>query len=243
MLERVNCPAADPTRSTMAFCQQANLQYSLTVTTAGERQLFHFTHVRNLRGVLARKLLLSDSIMQRQGGVPVECGDRDIKAGRRTRPVKVPPYGVPADYVPFYFAPRSPMLYKIFRGGVATYQDGQPPLVYLVTTVNDAVFTGRPYVFSDGNCAAEITRHFTDLDLMADVVDWRILRARHWANTADDGDRMRRRMAEFLIHETMPISALQGISTYDRDYAEQVQQSLKEVNLTLPVSVRRDWYY
>ncbi|WP_161500401.1 type II toxin-antitoxin system toxin DNA ADP-ribosyl transferase DarT [Streptomyces antimycoticus] len=205
--------------------------------------MFHFTHVRNLRDVLASKQLVSDSIMQSRGGVPVECGDRGIKAGRRTRPVKVPPHGVPADYVPFYFAPRSPMLYKIYRGGVPTYQDGQLPLVYLVTTVKGAVSSGRPYVFSDGNCAAEITRHFTDLDRMADVVDWELLQAQHWANTSTDGDRMRRRMAEFLIHQTMPISALHTICTYDRQHADRVQRLLKEANLSLPVTVRRDWYY
>ncbi len=135
------------------------------------------------------------------------------------------------------------MLYKIYRGGVPTYQDGQLPLVYLVTTVKGAVSSGRPYVFSDGNCAAEITRHFTDLDRMADVVDWELLQAQHWANTSTDGDRMRRRMAEFLIHQTMPISALHTICTYDRQHADRVQRLLKEANLSLPVTVRRDWYY
>jgi len=50
--------------------------------------------------------------------------------------VQVPlaPYGCVADYVPFYFAPRSPMLYKLHKGGVPNYTGGQDPLVYLVSS-------------------------------------------------------------------------------------------------------------
>ncbi|MFF0723641.1 DUF4433 domain-containing protein [Streptomyces sp. NPDC004134] len=222
---------------------RSELWYALPVTQVGERQLFHFTHIRNLQGIFADKCLVSDTTMQLRGGVPVECGDRDIKAARRTRRVLVHPYGVPSDYVPFYFAPRSPMLYKINKGSVPTYQEGQTPLVYFVTTVDAAVATGQCCVFSDGNCAAEITRHFDQLDLLAEVVDWKVISARIWANTADDGDRMRRRMAEFLVHERLPLSAVCEVAAYDHAHAEQVSSVLRSASVDLPVSVRRTWYY
>lgn len=217
--------------------------YSVLVMNVGEQRLFHFTHVRHLPDILAEKRLLSDSAMQGRGGVPMECGDRDVKAERRTRQVTVPPCGCPADYVPFYFAPRSPMLFVISRGGVSTYREGQPPLVYLVTSVDAVRASGRPYVFSDGNCANEITRHFNDLSMLPSVVDWEIMEARYWANTADDGDRMRRRMAELLVHEHLPVTALQEIATYDHDHAQEVQHLLREAGAEIPVTVRREWYY
>ncbi|MCT4355868.1 DUF4433 domain-containing protein [Streptomyces sp. Je 1-79] len=186
---------------------------------------------------------MADTAMQARGGVPVECGDRDVKSERRSRPVKAAPYGVPADYVPFYFAPRSPMLYKISRGGVPSYQEGQPPLVYLVTTIDDAVSTGRPYVFSDGNCANAITSHFNNLDLLPKVVDWDIISAHYWANTADDGDRMRRRMAEFLVHDQLEVTALTQVAVFDRGHADHVRALLRAAGMDLPVTVRREWYY
>ncbi|MFI0937260.1 DUF4433 domain-containing protein [Streptomyces sp. NPDC021020] len=213
------------------------------MTTAGERELFHFTHIRNLRDILTQGCMVSDLTMQARGGVPVECGDRDIKKERRSRLVTVPPGGVVADYVPFYFAPRSPMMYKINCGKVLTYSDGQPPLVYLTTTVGEVVTAQRPYAFSDGNCANTITHHFNELERMAQVIDWRVIAARYWSNTTDDGDRKRRRMAEFLVHDHLPMSAITGISTYDRQHADRVGRLLGEVGWVLPVTVRRDWYY
>ncbi|MET9256659.1 DUF4433 domain-containing protein [Streptomyces sp. NPDC003717] len=217
--------------------------YSALVTNVWEQPLFHFTHVHNLRDILAEKRLVSDSVMQSRGGVLRECGDRAVKAERRSRQIAVPPGGCPADYVPFYFAPRSPMLYVISRGSVTTYRDGQPPLVYLVTSVDGVLESHRPWVFSDGNCASAITRHFTDLNAMPSVVDWEIMAARYWNNTADDGDRMRRRMAELLVHEHLPMTAVHEAATYDQDHAQQVRRLLREAGAELPVSVRPEWYY
>jgi hypothetical protein len=205
--------------------------------------VYHFTHVRHIRDILRKGYLYADSVMQQQGGVPVECGDLSVKAERRLRRIGVPPYGVPADYVPFYFAPRSPMLYKISKGGVPTYQDGQEPLVYLVTTVEAAANSGQPVIFSDGNCANAITRHFSDLSLLGSAVDWDVVRATIWKNTTSDGDRMRRRAAELLVHQELPVSAVQSLGTFDSGHAESVRLLLKAEGLGIPVNVRRGWYY
>jgi ssDNA thymidine ADP-ribosyltransferase, DarT len=43
--------------------------------------------------------------------------------------VPLAPYGCVADYVPCYFAPRSPMLYKLHKGGVPNYSGGHVPVV------------------------------------------------------------------------------------------------------------------
>ncbi|QMU72577.1 DUF4433 domain-containing protein [Streptacidiphilus sp. P02-A3a] len=213
------------------------------MTPGHEHALLHFTHLRNLPSILDEGFMVSDAQMQARGGVPAECGDRNIKAERRTRKIRVAPHGAPADYVPFYFAPRSPMLYVINKGRVATYQDGQPPLIYLATTVGSVVATGRPFVFSDGNCAAVITDHSNDLAEIDKFVDWPLMRAPRWANTTEDGDRMRRRMAEFLVHEHLPLAAIEGFGTYDERATNSVRALLAERGLATPVTVRRDWYY
>jgi hypothetical protein len=213
-----------------------------TIATPPRRLLYHFTHVRNLPSIVGRGALLSDTHVSSEGRLRVEVGDRNVKARRRSMVVPVGPGGAPADYVPFYFAPRSPMLYVIDRGRVPEYQDGQSPLVYLVTDIETIVRMRLPHVFSDGNCANAFTEYFDRLDRL-DMVDWPLMGERIWKNTPTDGDRMRRRAAEFLVHKEVPWSAFIGAATIDEDMARQVRAALVRAGSHLPVRVRRDWYY
>lgn len=134
------------------------------------------------------------------------------------------------------------MLYVIDKGGVPEYQDGQGPLVYLVTDIETIVRTKLPYVFSDGNCASAITEYFDSIGRL-DRIDWELMGERIWRNTDVDGDRMRRRAAEFLVHEQVPLSAFLGIGAMSDDMARRAQAVLVRSASQVPVKVRRDWYY
>jgi hypothetical protein len=207
------------------------------------RPIFHFTHVRNLPGILSSRALQADSRVDRRAELLVEAADLEIKSSRRGMPITQPPYGCVADYVPFYFAPRSPMLYKLAKGGVPTYTEGQGPLIYLVSTVGNIVAAGLRCLFSDGNCAATVTQVFDDLQLLDSVVDWQVMRALIWKNTAQDPDRMRRRMAEFLVHERVPVTCLAGIAVRSSAMKGQVEALLADNAVALPVRVRPGWYF
>jgi ssDNA thymidine ADP-ribosyltransferase, DarT len=170
-------------------------------------------------------------------------GDRGVKAWRRTKRIRVGPGGIAADYVPFYFAPRSPMLFKIWRHGVEQYPEGrQEPLIYLVTALDAVERLGLPFVFSDGNCAKDITDVFDDLSDL-DKVDWLLMKQKMWNDTASDGDRMRRRMAEFLVYDRVPWSAFLGVGTMTGEVADRVRNILASFGLSGDVIVKRDWYY
>ncbi|MEI6622203.1 MAG: DarT ssDNA thymidine ADP-ribosyltransferase family protein [Actinomycetes bacterium] len=78
--------------------------------------VMHFTHVDHLRTIAARGLL-ADELAQAEGLLSVDVGNREIKSRRRRRQVRVQPGGVVADYVPFYFAPRSPGISGSMGGG------------------------------------------------------------------------------------------------------------------------------
>lgn len=207
------------------------------------RLIMHFTHVQNLPGILAAGCLQADNHVARRSALVVEAADLEIKDSRRAVPVTLPPFGCVADYVPFYFAPRSPMLFKLARGGVPTYTEGQDPLVYLVSTVETVASTGLQWLFSDGNCAATVTQVFNDLGLLDSVVDWGVMGMRIWKNTAEDPDRMRRRMAEFLVYERLPISCLAGVAVRTQGMKEQVERLLAALEASLPVRVQPSWYF
>jgi hypothetical protein len=210
---------------------------------ASGHPVMHFTHVSNLPGILDAGCLQADSVVDRRAALRVEAADLGIKAGRKQIPILVPPYGRVADYVPFYLAPRSPMLFKLARGGVPTYTEGQDPLIYLVSTAEALSAAGLRCLFSDGNCAAAVTQVFNDLSLLDSAVDWEVMRAQMWKNTAEDPDRMRRRMAEFLVHTRVPVDHLAGIAVRTESMMGQVNETLTAHGVALPVRVRPSWYY
>jgi|SRR5215469_9621320 len=145
--------------------------------------IMHFTHTKNLPGILAAGCLQADSLVDRSSALKVEAADLDIKAARKRVQVPLAPYGCMADYVPFYFAPRSPMLYKLTKNGVANYTDGQDPLVYLVSSAEAAASGGASFLFSDGNCASSLTQYANDLTLLESAVDWELMKAYMWATS------------------------------------------------------------
>ena len=212
-----------------------------------ETLVHHFTHVDNVPALLAAGALIADSDLPRTAPA-ADVGDPGVKSARRRRPVPIPPGGVVADYVPLYFAPRSPMLYRIacdHRDGIADrYSAGQDPLVYLVSSIERIAAGGATWLATDGNAAAAVS-HFTDaLDGLADFIDWPLMTKKIWANDAADPDRQRRRMAELLVHRRLPLSALIGFATRTPATERRLRTSLAAAGRAGDyVAVRRDWYY
>jgi len=206
-----------------------------------KRFIMHFTHIDNLRPVLADGILYPDALVGDR--LTTEVGDRDIKAARRRNAVTCEPGGCPADYVPFYFAPRSPMLYRIARGGVAHYQDGQTSLVYLVTTIQDVRRARLPWVFSNGNCGAPTTEYFNDLHLLDTKIDWELQEAVMWTSTPEDPNRATRRAAEFLVYGRLPWHVIRWVVARTTAAATAASDILKQAGSSQQVLVRPRWYY
>jgi ssDNA thymidine ADP-ribosyltransferase, DarT len=203
----------------------------------------HFTHVENVPGILADGCLRCDSAVDRDVAIHVEAADLGIKASRRAISVPLAPFGYVSDYVPFYFAPRSPMMFKLHKGSVRNYQEGQDPLIYLVSTVEAVVASNLRWLFSDGNCAHAFSQLFNDISRLDTAIDWDVMRARMWANTAEDPDRMRRRMAEFLVYERFPVRLLTGVVVRTPEMRDQVERQVTAHGVRLRVTVRSGWYF
>jgi hypothetical protein len=64
----------------------------------------------------------------------------------------------------------------------------------------------------------------------------------YWADTDDDGDRKRRRQAEFLVLNFFPWTLIDEIVVCDELASEQVRRHLGGPALPA-VRVNRGWYY
>lgn len=138
--------------------------------------LYHITHLDNLPGILRAGCLHCNRQMSDGGLHPVNIAYPGIQDRRATTSVPIGPGGVLHDYVPFYFAPRSPMLYALHKDQVEGYSGGQVPIVHLVTSVARLTETGHQFVYTDGHATMVFSRFFADVaDL--DQIDGRSCRS------------------------------------------------------------------
>lgn len=204
--------------------------------------IYHITHIKNLESILQHDCLWCDNERNAQNLNSKGIAYQHIKDRRSRRPVPLGPGGMLADYVPFYFAPRSPMLYAIRTGSVADYTGGQAPVLHLVSSVEAVAAEKLPFVFTNGHAEIAYSNFYEDLKNL-EQIDWNVMKAAYWNDTNDDGDRKRRRQAEFLVHRSFPFSLIAGIGVYSALQAEEVKQILSKNNRQIPVRERKSWYY
>lgn len=209
-------------------------------------QIFHITHVDNLAAILATGGLLSDAAMIARGGPNVTIGMSKIKERRLALPVHCHPGDCVGHYVPFYFCPRSIMLYLMHRGNhpELAYQGGQGPIVHLQADLHAVVqwagASGRRWAFSLSNAGAYYASFRSSL---ADLhqLDWQAIAALDFRSpSVKDG-----KQAEFLIRDFLPWSLVARVGVHSPAVVKQVNACLANAGVPhVPlVSVEPSWYY
>lgn len=202
-------------------------------------RVYHFTHIRNLAGIIEGGLR-SDAECRQEGRTAVEIGSAGIRERRLHLPVgDVGPGGCVGDYVPWYFGPRSPMMFTLNRNNYE-YQEGFDEVVYLVSSVDKIVSLGGEWIASDRNAALALAEFTDDANALPDHISWDVIAARYWTDFADGADL---RAAEFLVHESVPWEAVEAIVTKTRTTCEQVKAMIAGRDHCPPVTVSRDWYF
>ena len=136
------------------------------------------------------------------------------------------------------------MLYQLHTGRVRGYQEGQEPLIYLVSTTQDVANSGSRFIFSNGHGIAGFTAWFDSLDNLGEV-DWNTVNAKLWKDTIDDPDRQRRKQAEFLVYEFCDWGMIREIGVLNstmKDSVEGIMDQFPE-GLRREAAIQRDWYY
>jgi hypothetical protein len=207
-------------------------------------RVFHMTRIERLPSVVAFGLLPDNVCRQRQI-TGVEIGYDHIKRRRALRVVPCGVGGTLADYVPFYFAPRSPMLYAITRGLVSAEAACTEQIVYLVSSTQTLRGAGLTVIATNRHAEldyAAMTEHDGELDGDG-FIDWPLMTATYWNNTPDDPDRKERRQAECLVHPSVPWQAIEGIVTKNEHARAQVELVLGTAGQPTPLIVRAEWYF
>ncbi len=96
-------------------------------------KVYHIVHVDNLQSIISDSALLCDAAMARHNKPVTTIGIPGIKAGRQTHALTSHSGLAVGGCVPFYFCPRSVMLYVIYMKNHSelAYRGGQGPIVHL----------------------------------------------------------------------------------------------------------------
>lgn len=209
------------------------------------RCIYHITHVDNLGPILSQKELISDRRILEQGGPAVVIGMSTIKE-RRLKEIGVPchPGTHVGDFVPFYFCPRSVMLYLLHCGNSPelTYRGGQGPIVHLEARVDEAIdwaeTNARRWAFSLSNAGAFAVQFRNRRDEL-DEIDWGAVAATNWSHP----DVKHRKQAEFLTHRSFPVELVRRIGVRSPEIAAKVRAALAPTDFEPVVDVLPSWYY
>jgi hypothetical protein len=199
--------------------------------------IYHITDVENLPSILAKGGLMSDVALAAAGLAHEVIGYSHIKH-RRMHELRIACCGnrFVGEFVPFYFCPRSPMLYTLNRGNTGKPAGCQRTVIHLVSTVSEAVELEKQWAISDGNAGSGYSSFYDDTGALDDL-DWDAIRARYWAGCTNA------KSAEFLIEDHFPWTSIQAVGCHNDEVKKRVLQIIEEYDHRPHVITKRDWYY
>lgn len=194
------------------------------------------------------ELLCDALIVTRAANIGTTIGMGSIKQRRLTMPIPSHPNLRVGECVPFYFCPRSIMLYLIHCANHAelTYRGGQAPIVHLEIDLNRAVqwanANHRKWAFTLSNAGAYYFESRHDLNDLGDL-DWNAIAANKWSGAGVSRSVKEGKQAEFLMERTSPWSLVDRIGVISQATAQQVTNRLRGAAHRPQVVVMPNWYY
>ncbi|MGK8440665.1 type II toxin-antitoxin system toxin DNA ADP-ribosyl transferase DarT [Ectopseudomonas hydrolytica] len=204
-------------------------------------KIYHICHVDRLPSIIASAGLLSDAVLLNQALPGTVIGMNHIKQRRLQLELDSHPGLHVGECVPFYFCPRSVMLFLISRGHQdLAYNGGQGPIVHLQAdlhaTVQWANAQARRWAFTLSNAGSNYFEDRADLAQLNEI-DWDAVAARIWHQCKEP------KQAEFLLEQSFPWHLVERIGVQSRQIYTQVANALPAQGHRPTVELRPEWYY
>lgn len=206
-------------------------------------KIYHIAHVDRLPSIVATGGLLSDAMVQAQALGGTMIGMNHIKQRRLTELQLASHPGLfVGACVPFYFCPRSVMLYLIHRRNAElAYQGGQASIIHLQADLGAVVAwaNAQParWAFTLSNAGSTYFEDRNDVARLGEI-NWTAVQANNWSGGLKEG-----KQAEFLLEQRFPWHLVERIGVHSAAVYGQVVNALPAHGHRPPVEVRPDWYY
>lgn len=202
--------------------------------------IYRITHYKNLSFILKNGIHCPTSDIQDQNFVQI--GFPSLIDQRNTREVPVEPFGTLADYVPFYFGMKSPMLYVITMGNdPEVIKTPAEEIVYIVSTVERLEELKIKYVFTDRHAKLNYTKFYNKYEDI-DKLQWDIIKSDKWGSKYGT-ERKEIKQAECLIYKIMPVEGIIGIGCKNKMMYNIVNDIILQNNKDIVVKAKPEWYF
>ena len=146
------------------------------------------------------------------------------------------------DCVPFYFCPRSVMLYVIHMANHPdlAYRGGQGPIVHLEADLHTVVAWAdaniRHWAFTTSNAGSYYFDDYSDLSHLGKI-NWNAVTANQWSGDKES------KQSEFLVEYSFPWQMVSRIGVLSNSVRTQVTASMAASAHKPMIQIRPDWYY
>lgn len=205
-------------------------------------RIYHICHVDRLPSILASQGLFSDAKVMHHALPGTTVGMHHIKQRRLTELyLDSRPGLLVGECVPFYFCPRSVMLYLIYRrNSELTFQGGQESIIHLEADLHETVAwadaNARRWAFTLSNAGSRYFEDRADLCQLNEI-DWDAVQSNRWQQCKEA------KQSEFLLEESFPWALVRRIGVHNERTYAQVLHSLQQQQHKPTVEVRAEWYY
>jgi len=213
------------------------------MTVPAQPKIYHIVHVDRLPSIIKDGFLWCDAEIRRRSPPGTSIGMEKIKQRRLNELTLTSHPGLyVGDCVPFYFCPRSVMLYLIHKADhpELKYHGGQDPIVHLEFDLHAAVAwaeaNNRRWAFTLSNAGSRFFEDRSDLSRLHEI-DWDAVQARDWKSCKDG------KQAEFLVETSFPWELVERIGVYNNTTYHQAAPTLIAHAHKPVLEIKPDWYY
>lgn len=219
------------------------------MTVPAQPKIYHIVHVDRLQSIINDGFIWCDSEIANRMSPGTTIGMSDIK---RRRLAELTLSSHPDLYVgnctPFYFCPRSIMLYLLHQGNhpELTYRGGQGPIVHLeadlLASVEWANRNNLRWAFTLSNAGAYYFEDRSSLTQLAEL-NWGAIGANQWSGNGVAATIKEGKQAEFLVENRFPWQLIERVGVISRTVQGQVSASLRSTGHHPRVELKPEWYY
>lgn len=196
--------------------------------------IYRMVHWSNVRFILENGMCYREHVNSDPNYVNI--GHNQLIRDRHEYTIPIDGAGTLGEYIPFYYAGHSPMLYLIMKGFQGVTKRSQNDIVFIGIRINNIFNSTLEYVISDRNAKIAIAEFYNTPDGL-NYLKWEVIKSQVWKNDESFLSRQDYKQAEFLIRNHIPVNCIDFIVVKTEERKVYFDEMIAQLGLEIPVYV------